>query len=188
MNIIDCGILYDIKKPNTPISVETINLFIKLVRERYGFDMIDLNSYPTFSQIQKYPPISGDKPDIQILYSNMFDTPHFVCVYYDPKYKTVYHYDSLITWMNHTTILYHKEIKANRYPMAEKVIVIPTTEQYDVTSSGLFVIAYTTSLILGDSPANVAYKMSAIYPDTSFYLREHIAEMLKINELSPFPQ
>lgn len=177
MNVIECDAWSDLK---------TINLFIKLVRKRYGFDMIDVNEY---SPIENYPPIRGDEPDVQILYSNMFDTPHFICVYYDPTYQTVYTYDSQMTNKHYYSPLeYHIEIKKKRYPMAKSVDVLPTTEQYDETSSGPLAIAYATTLIQGDSPANVAYKMSAKNSDAAVYLRQHIYEMLRNKELSPFPR
>ncbi|XP_031638975.1 uncharacterized protein LOC116351067 [Contarinia nasturtii] len=187
VNIIHCDILSEIKKPNTPFTNETINYFIELVRQNHGYDMIDVNSYPS---PVNYPPIRSWKRDIQIIYSDAIQSGHYICVYYDPDYRTAYIYDSRIENMNYIISEQHDLIVKNRYPAAinRTVVVSPKTEQYDETSSGPLVIAYATTLILGETPANYGFQMNVENQDKAIHLREHIFEMLQNRRLSPFPR
>lgn len=180
------NILNEVNNPNTPFTNETINCFIELVREQYGYDMIDVRSYPDST---KYPPIDGNQFDIQILYSDIIDSGHYVCVIYDPKYRNVYLYDGLISKMNFLITEQHKAIMKHRYPFASKTTyVVPKTEQYDDTSSGPFVIAYALTLILGESPANYGFQMNATHSDAAIHLRDHIFEMFRTKRLTAFPR
>ncbi|XP_031637265.1 uncharacterized protein LOC116349806 [Contarinia nasturtii] len=185
VNIINCNVLVEIAKRNTPCSNETINYFIEFVREKYGFDMIDVRCYP---HLENYPQIPGDQYDIQILYSDEFSSGHYTVVFYDPNYQTVYIYDSRITVMEYEVTGQRLSIIEKRYPMAKIVPVIPKVEQYDEISSGLFAIAYATTLILGESPANYIYEMNPRHSDKAINLRKHIIKMFRTKELSEFPR
>ncbi|XP_031628283.1 uncharacterized protein LOC116344049 [Contarinia nasturtii] len=187
VNIGDCNILSELKKPNTPVTNEIINYFIKFVREKYNYDMIEVD----FNfRLENYPAIPPNTYDIQILYSNLnlSDAGHYTCVFYDAYYKTVYIYNRLYDITN-AIADEHFPIIENRYPMRDhEVCVKPKTEQYDEISSGLFAIAYATTLILEKDPSSYTFKMNVNYSDKSIHLREHISEMFQAKELSLFPQ
>ncbi|XP_031623391.1 uncharacterized protein LOC116340831 [Contarinia nasturtii] len=175
-------VLAGIKKPNTPLTNETINKFVELVREKYHYNMIDVRS---FSQPTKYPPIPNNTYDVQILYSH---SNHYICIYFDPLRKTVYVYDSNISSTKSIIMNEHILIVRNRFPMSKTVYVIPKTEQYDDTSSGPLAIAYATTLILGENPAIYGFQMNTKHSDKAIHLREHIFKMLRKGELSLFPR
>lgn len=180
-------VLSEIKTPNTPFTIETVNRFIELVREKYNYDMIDVDAYP---QPERYPAIPDNKYDIQIIYSDVTYTGHFICVYYDPNRKTLYIYDSFFSNENRDQISEENfSILKNRFPMGEKLVYVqPKTEQYDETSSGPLAMAYATTLIFGETPAVYGLKMNTNHSDKAIHLREHIFEMFSERELSPFPR
>lgn len=183
---IDCinvneNVLDELMEPNTPVTIEAMNHFIELVREKYNYNMIYVDYYP---QPENYPSIPPNKFDIQIIHLGEIDSGHYICIYFDAYYETVYVYDSLAIVHNE-----HIPIMVNRIPWGNKMVYVkPKTEQYDAASSGLFAIAYATTIILDMDPSSYTFKMGVNDLDKSIHLREHITNMLQTNELSLFPQ
>lgn len=157
---------------------------MEIVRRKYNFSMIDIQSRAV------YPTYQGNTPDIQILYSDVVKSGHYICVYYDTNLKTVYIYDSFFNDEKRGKISDKNfAIMKSRYPMAKNYVhVLPKIEQYDETSSGPIVIAYTTTLILNDTPAAYSFKMETKQADKAVFLRHHIFEMFRAEKLSLFPR
>lgn len=145
------------------------------------FDMIDVVSY-YFPEL--YRECTVDKDDVQIL----FGSGHFLGIFYDSKNKTVYVYDS-----QYQRQLYERQIEIInfRYPKRKNLLFIkPMVRQVDTdfTSCGPFAIAYVTTIILGNDPAEYYLKTDANGVDRSRFLRMHIKRMFENESLEHFPQ
>lgn len=155
-----------------------------------------------------------EKPDIQILLYmheyNVFNVEknqigHYICVSYDSKNNSVNIYDSCVHFYTNTIKL-NMEYKLRKilrrlYPSHSKIVwKIPRTLQYDISSCGVFAIAYATLLICGQDPElyELNFSYSKVYEtdtaylhpyneDSTMPLRHHIWQMFCENRIIPFP-
>lgn len=159
-----------------------------MVNEQYKgkFDMADVLLYQAPEYYKEHTKNSTD--DVQIFYGGAVGdveaVGHYICVFYKHSERRVYVYDSLVTKSLTKT---QQKILDTLYPLAKYFrFVKPKTTQKDSTSCGIFSIAYATTLILGEDPKKVSFKLER-RGDQSMIMRNHVKKMLTNGKLSLFP-
>lgn len=80
------------------------------------------------------------------------------------------------------------DVLSRLYPEKHVVFVKPATTQLDGASCGVFAIAYATTIVLGDNPANYHLQLNTANKDKTMELRNHIKDMYLSKKLQLFPQ
>lgn len=98
----------------------------------------------------RYQPISGDRDDLQIIFSgNVLSIGHYIVAHFVAEENIVRIYDSLYGNGEHGRVIQTEEwdILHRLYPGREVRFIEPATKQPDGCSCGVFAIAYESILI-----------------------------------------
>lgn len=190
------------------LSADHIDQFIIVVNRTMDRDMIS-TYYAGQPWFYEQTPQQAVVDDIQILFVGHFlvqnSVGHYICVHFKAQEQKVFIYDSLyagrrsheidnlnsIHQANHITDPIRNIIRRRYLLHREIVFVKPRTKQPDYKSCGVFAIAYATTLLLGNDPAEVALKLgnsrNVRNPDPTTDLRYHLVDMIQQERISLFP-
>ncbi|XP_031627280.1 uncharacterized protein LOC116343398 [Contarinia nasturtii] len=196
------NIMTEIITPFTVLGDEAIQYFIQFANQRMSeigknYNLIPVAVTQIPEECNDYAKF--DEDDVQIMYGGSGGdvggehiVGHYICVHYLHELKRVHIYDSLQSKFN----TYRRLMKVlpvlyplvNFTKLSSLKRITPETRQKDVSSCGLFSIAYATTLIFGEDPATYKLQLSVGKGvDQSTALRAHLSNMLTTGNFSIFP-
>lgn len=165
---------------------EAINYFVDFVNDaQKKYKMLNINLLLVPEECAVHAVSKRD--DVQIFMGN---PGHYVCVNFKHSLKKIWIYDSL--GLN-TLYDSQKETMKVLYPSVDfdrqlpVKFVKPLTTSKDVRLSGIFAVAYATSIMLGKNPQYYKLKVN-MDGDRSKHLRSHLYEMFVSGNFTVFPQ
>lgn len=178
------------------LSTDAVHEFIKLFNDFNINPNMDQMIDVTCAAVKEMYARQTTNDDVQILYEgrivrneNDYSIQnniigHYICIRYDSATNTVYVYDSSSFGQLDEN---SSEIINLRYnnPAIQHARV--RTMQPDGLSCGVFAIANATTLIFGQDPAAVDYKIDCQNRNKSLTLRKHLSKMIQDKQLAMFP-
>lgn len=184
-------IVRDITRPGSMLKDLSIDWFVdNLINANRE---IPFNMKPTVykQRIERYTEADRTRDDLQFIFSGHWSTVgHYILVHFVAAENVVKIYDSLHGRGTHGRSLELDEnaVISRLYPGVRTEFVRPATTQTDGVSCGVFAIAYATTIILGENPANYQLQMNIDHTDQTIVLREHIEKIYLNRSLELFPQ
>lgn len=174
-----------------PLTDDTIMHFIELINTNTQYSMQNVNFYQYYDPYIRNP---QHLDDIQILFGItpgadvLASLGHWICVHFRSADNTLYVYDSL-----YSRSLYARQQEIIRviYPYidleVDVVFVRPYARQNDISSCGVFALAYAISIIFERDPAALRLRLGRRNNNISIHMRNHLLQILALQELSEFP-
>ncbi|XP_031627096.1 uncharacterized protein LOC116343261 isoform X2 [Contarinia nasturtii] len=182
------NIMNEIMTPRAYLGDEAINHFVEFVNEAQSkFKMLNINILRVPEECKIHA--VSKKDDVQIFING---AGHYVCTHYKHVINRIQVYDSLA---GDTLYDDQQETLKVLYPSLDfsKPFTIkftkPLTTSKDKRLSGIFAIAYATTVILGKNPQYYKLKLNTEEgSDRSKNLRGHLFHMLVSRNFTLFPQ
>lgn len=186
------------KTENTPLLGSTISEFIKIAnagQSKYQLSFV-LNGDPgayakfrkrhkgIFNHLKNMLYIRRIRSiNVQIIFdgANGDSMGHYICVYYKPREKGLFIFDSNFSKEKPLGVMVKNDILLELFPDAKSIIVVkPLTTKNDNTSNGVLTIAYAMALMDGLNPEHMQFAEID-------ELRAHLVKILQTKKLSQFP-
>lgn len=178
----------EIRMPDILLEDKHIDTFIGMVRSVSHWDMVTVLAMQKIDHYERKPE-EVQLDDIQLLYEGEVgpnNVGHYICIHYRANERKIYVYDSQ----------YRRRISDNsraiidrRFSKLTVNFVEPRTKQPDYVSCGVFAIAYATTILLGQDPAEYPLLLgNGLKKYKTVLLRDHLAKMIEENKLSLFPR
>ena len=159
-----------------------IDKFHSMLSEQYEIPpMSVMKESIQFSKIDSLKFHDRNKPHLQLLHScndlcTNCTSPHWTCCYFDTK--AIFIYDSKNEIVLHPSNISFLKKFFHPYFSELPIHFQPVQRQVNPNDSGLFAIAFATSIFFNKSPANISYYIGEMRP--------HLYNMFQNDELSLF--